>query len=78
MAADDEVLTVKEVCDLLQVHPSTLYKLVRQGSIPSFRVGIDWRFRRDVIDRWTVEQSIVRPAGEKSHRDRRQWATEAT
>jgi excisionase family DNA binding protein len=58
MAADDEVLTVKEVCELLKVHPSTLYKLVRQGSIPSFRVGIDWRFRRDVIERWTVEQSM--------------------
>jgi excisionase family DNA binding protein len=58
MAANDEVLTVKEVCDLLQVHPSTLYKLVRQGSIPSFRVGIDWRFRKDVIERWTIEQSM--------------------
>jgi excisionase family DNA binding protein len=58
MAADDEVLTVKEVCELLQVHPSTLYKLVRQGSIPSFRVGTEWRFREDVIERWTVEQSM--------------------
>ena len=58
MAANDEVLTVKEVCDLLQVHPSTLYRLVRQGSIPSFRVGIDWRFRKDVIERWTIEQSM--------------------
>jgi excisionase family DNA binding protein len=58
MAANDEVLTVKEVCNLLQVHPSTLYKMVRQGSIPSFRVGIDWRFRRDVIERWMVEQSM--------------------
>ena len=58
MAADDEVLTVKEVCELLQVHPSTLYKLVRQGSIPSFRVGTEWRFREDVLERWTVEQSM--------------------
>ena len=58
MAADGEVLTVKEVCELLQVHPSTLYKLVRQGSIPSFRVGTEWRFREDVIERWTVEQSM--------------------
>jgi excisionase family DNA binding protein len=61
MAADDEVLTVKEVCHALQVHPSTLYKLVRQGSIPSFRVGSDWRFRRDVIESWMVEQSMYAP-----------------
>ena len=54
---EHEVLTVKEICDLLQVHPSTVYKLVRQGKIPSFRVGNDWRFHRDVIVRWMVEKS---------------------
>jgi excisionase family DNA binding protein len=58
MEIDHEVLTVKEICDLLQVHPSTVYKLVRQGKIPSFRIGSDWRFRRDVIMRWMAEQSM--------------------
>ena len=56
--AADEVLTMKEICDLLQVHQSTVYKLVRRGSIPGFRVGSDWRFRRDVIERWLPEQSV--------------------
>ena len=55
--AADEVLTMKEICDLLQVNKSTVYKLVRRGSIPGFRVGSDWRFRRDVIERWMVELS---------------------
>lgn len=48
MAADDEDLTLKKVCDLLQVDRFTVYKMAREGSIPSFRVGGDWRFRRDV------------------------------
>jgi excisionase family DNA binding protein len=56
--AADEVLTMKEICDLLQVNKSTVYKLVRRGSIPGFRVGSDWRFRRDVIERWIVELSM--------------------
>jgi excisionase family DNA binding protein len=56
--AADEVLTMKEICDLLQVNQSTVYKLVRRGSIPGFRVGSDWRFRRDVIERWMVELSM--------------------
>jgi excisionase family DNA binding protein len=56
--AADEVLTMKEICDLLQVNQSTIYKLVRRGSIPGFRVGSDWRFRRDVIERWMTEQSM--------------------
>jgi excisionase family DNA binding protein len=55
MPSDDEILTVKELCDLLRLHPTTVYKLVRQGKIPRFRVGNEWRFRRDVIERWTVE-----------------------
>jgi excisionase family DNA binding protein len=58
MEIDHEVLTVKEICDLLQVHPSTVYKLVRQRKIPSFRIGSDWRFRRDVIMRWMAERSM--------------------
>jgi excisionase family DNA binding protein len=56
--ADDDILTVKEICDLLQVHPSTLYKLIREGKIPSFRIGSEWRFRKDVIGRWMAEESI--------------------
>ena len=52
MESDHEVLTVKEICDLLQVHQSTIYKMIRQGKIPTFRIGSDWRFRRDRIMRW--------------------------
>jgi excisionase family DNA binding protein len=57
MADDQEVLTVKDVCDLLRVHPTTLYKLARQGKIPSFRIVFEWRFRKDAILRWMAEKS---------------------
>jgi excisionase family DNA binding protein len=55
--SDHDILRVKDLCDLLQVHQTTVYKLVKKGKIPSFRVGSDWRFRRDQIERWMVEQS---------------------
>ena len=58
MAANYEVLTVKEVCEILHVHPTTLYKLTRQGKIPGFRMGTDWRFRADQIERWMAEKSM--------------------
>jgi excisionase family DNA binding protein len=58
MADDRELLTVKEVGDLLQVHPGTLYKMAREGKIPGFRVGTEWRFRKDVIRRWMAEKSM--------------------
>jgi excisionase family DNA binding protein len=59
MASDDEILTVKEVGEILQVHPSTIYKLTRLGKIPAFRVGSDWRFRKDVIERWIGDEAIA-------------------
>lgn len=61
MASDYEVLTVKEICDLLHVHQSTVYKLVKQGKIPSFRIGTDWRFRADVIKRWMAGETMGAP-----------------
>ena len=45
MASERDSLTVREVCELLRIHPTMVYKLVRQGKIPSFRIGSCWRFR---------------------------------
>jgi excisionase family DNA binding protein len=59
MANDYEILTMKEICDLLKIHPSTIYKLVKQGEIPAFRIGSEWRFRRDTILRLLSERSNV-------------------
>jgi len=47
MASDREFLTAREVGNLLRVHPTTVYKLVRQGRIPAFRIGTEWRFLKD-------------------------------
>jgi excisionase family DNA binding protein len=56
--ADDDILTVREISNLLRLHPATVYKLVKQGKIPSFRIGSEWRFRKDVIMRWMAQQSM--------------------
>ena len=61
MASDHEILTIEEVGDLLRIHRSTVYKLTRNGRIPSFRIGSDWRFRRDEIERWIAEQTLGTP-----------------
>ena len=58
MPSDHELLTIKEIGDLLRLHPSTIYKLTKQGRIPSFRIGNDWRFRMELIERWMAEKSV--------------------
>jgi excisionase family DNA binding protein len=46
------MMTVTELSEYLRVHPTTIYKLLRRGELPGFRVGSDWRFHVEVIDRW--------------------------
>jgi excisionase family DNA binding protein len=49
------ILTVQELSEHLRVHPRTIYRLLRANQIPGFRVGGDWRFDMDMIDRWRSE-----------------------
>ena len=58
MTIDHEILTVKEVSELLKIHESTVYKMIREGRIPAFKIGSDWRFSTDLIMRWMAEHSL--------------------
>jgi excisionase family DNA binding protein len=46
------VMTVQDVSTYLRVHPSTVYRLLKRNELPAFRVGSDWRFNVEAIDRW--------------------------
>ena len=45
----EEILTANQVADLLQIHPRTVYKLVKQGLLPGRKFGGGWRFSRSEI-----------------------------
>ena len=49
------VLTIEELAAYLKIPKSTLYKLVREGKIPSQKIDRHWRFRKKAIDRWLEE-----------------------
>jgi excisionase family DNA binding protein len=55
------VMTVRELSEYLRVHPSTIYRLLRRNQIPAFRMGSDWRFNIEAIDRWRLERD--KPGG---------------
>lgn len=44
------LLTVKEVGDLLRVQRPKVYELIKEGAIEGFKVGADWRVRRDSVE----------------------------
>ncbi len=43
-AAVASLLTVDEVADLLRASPAMIYRLLKRGEIPGFKIGGDWRF----------------------------------
>ena len=51
-----EVMTIEELAAYLKIPKSTLYKLVREGKVPSQKIGRHWRFRKGAIDHWLEEK----------------------
>ena len=56
-----DVLTIEELAAYLKIPKSTLYKIVREGKIPSQKIGRHWRFRKGAIDRWLEETRANEP-----------------
>jgi excisionase family DNA binding protein len=45
-----QILTTKELADYLKLTVVTIYKYVKAGKIPGYRIGKRWRFDKDQID----------------------------
>jgi excisionase family DNA binding protein len=45
-----DVLTAREVADLLRMPTSTVYELARKGVLPARRLGRTWRFLRPRLE----------------------------
>ena len=54
---DKEIMTAKEVADYLKLHPLTVHRYARDGKIPAFKIGTDWRFHKKYIEKW-IKQKV--------------------
>ena len=52
----DDILTIREVAEMLKLTEKTAYRLVSNGELPGFKAGGSWRFRKSEIDKWIREQ----------------------
>ena len=50
------VLTVAEVAEILRVHSTTIYRLVKRGELPGFKLGGNWRINRASLDLWLLAE----------------------
>ena len=66
MADSREVMNIRQASQYLGVSPDTLYKYVGEQSIPAFKLGNRWRFKKSKIDQWMEEKSVeTEPRGKK-------------
>lgn len=50
------IMTVDELAKYLRMHKQTIYRMAVDGRLPGYKVGNRWRFKKDRIDQWLVEQ----------------------
>ena len=60
MVERNGALNAKEAAAFLGGHVETIRRLARRGDIPAYKIGKDWRFRREAILRWAEEHHLRR------------------
>lgn len=48
----ERMLKTKEVAEILGLSRQTVTKMARKKVLPAYRIGGEWRFRREEVDRW--------------------------
>jgi excisionase family DNA binding protein len=56
---DPSYLTIQEVAWRFGVNTTTIYRLVKQGRLPAFKVGNQWRFSERRLDEWVADRERV-------------------
>lgn len=46
------LLTVDQMCQLLNIGKNSAYKLLKTGEIQSFKIGRIWKIPKDSIDKY--------------------------
>jgi len=59
IADEPEVMNILQASRYLGMSPDTLYKYVSENSIPAFKLGNRWKFKKTVLDAWMERQSLV-------------------
>jgi excisionase family DNA binding protein len=56
----EQLLTLEQVAEYLNVDKFTVYRLLNDKELPAFKVGNQWRFKRKLIENWLAKNSNVK------------------
>ncbi len=48
------IMTLEEVARFLRLNKSTIYRMAREGTLPAWKLGNVWRFKKEAIEEWIV------------------------
>jgi excisionase family DNA binding protein len=55
------LLTPQELAKMLQLNSATVTRKAKRGEIPAIKIGKQFRFDRDQIDKWLLQHTVGRP-----------------
>ncbi len=58
MLGEKDIMDAGQAAKFLGVHVQTIRRLARTNSIPCFKVGREWRFRKEALLRWADQQHV--------------------
>ena len=58
MADAREVMNIRQASQYLGISPDTLYKYVSEETIPAFKLGNRWKFKKSILDSWMEDRSM--------------------
>lgn len=65
----DKWLTIDQIAEYLQASKEKIYKLCQRGKMPASKFGGEWRFKKDLVDRWLLQSLSKKKDGHlKTHR----------
>ena len=56
----EQLMTLEQVAEYLNVDRFTVYRLLSQKQLPAFKVGNQWRFKRQLIEAWLRKNSNLK------------------
>ena len=60
-----QIMTLKEVAKYLGVHTMTVYRLLKERKLPGFKVGGQWRTKKEVLDNYLLKEIDRSPEAKK-------------
>ena len=57
--AEQRYLSIEEVAQRFGINRTTVYRLAKQGRLPAFKVGNQWRFSEGRLEEWVANRERI-------------------